>query len=80
MQVGLLVLRTMHGLWNLAVLKCELCIFRNRGDPLGFVQIGTLNTRIEAERWQRDTFTPGEFIPILFSSHWHVFSENRDGG
>lgn len=22
-------------LWNLAVLKCELCIFRNREEPIG---------------------------------------------
>lgn len=51
MQVGLLVPRTMHRLWNLAVLKCEVCIFRSRGDPLGCVQTA-LNTRIGPERWQ----------------------------
>lgn len=78
MQVGLLVPRTMHRLWNLTVLKCEVCIFRNRGDPLGCVKTA-LNTRIGPERWQTDTSTPGEFIPILFSGHWHVFNENRDG-
>lgn len=78
MQVGFLVPRTRHGLWNLAVLKCELCIFRNRGDPSGCVQTAS-NTRMRTESQQTDTCTLGEFIPIPFSSHWHVFKENRNG-